>query len=396
MNTEKITVRKLTFLVASGIFFFWILQNYRNVLGWLQWVGSLFTPILAGFCIAFVLNVPMRFLEKKIFRESKYKAWNALRRPFSIITSIIFIISVLTFLLVLVVPELLRAVGMLAQAIPYTVDKTISWVQTWSANNIETLPSIEQWLANLQINWAEIGKSALALATNGASSLLGGTFQIATGIAGGMTQLMFSFILALYMLLGKEKLICQIRCVLRAYATEKVVYKIEKVMKLSSKAFSNFIAGQCTEACILGTLCWIGMTLLSLPFAPTVSALVGFSALLPIVGGLIGLLIGIFMIATSSPISALWFALFLMTLQQIEGNVIYPRVVGSSVGLPGIWVLAGVTVGGALAGFVGMLFAVPVTSILYTLLKEDTKKRLKMKKITKKSFISQINEENII
>ena len=205
--------------------------------------------------------------------------------------------------------------------------------------------------------------------------------QVASNIAGSFTNLTFSFILALYMLLGKEKLIRQIRAVLRAVLPLKAVVRIESVLALSSRIFSSFITGQCTEACILGTLCWLGMTLLQLPYAPMIGALIGFTALIPIVGAFMGTIIGAFMIAMVNPMSAVWFVIFLLTLQQIEGNLIYPRVVGSSVGLPGIWVLSAVTVGGAISGIAGMLFSVPIASILYALLRSTTRRRLKEKQI---------------
>ena len=234
----------------------------------------------------------------------------------------------------------------------------------------------------MKIDWAGIGRSLITFATTGAGNLLGSTVQVATSIAGSLTNLMFSFFLALYMLLGKEKLIRQIRAVLRAVFPLAAVRRIEAVLSLSARIFASFITGQCTEACILGTLCWLGMTLLRLPYAPMIGALIGFTALIPIVGAFMGTIVGAFMIAMVNPMSAVWFVVFLLTLQQFEGNLIYPRVVGSSVGLPGIWVLSAVTIGGAISGIVGMLFSVPVASILYALVRTGTRRRLKEKQIS--------------
>lgn len=379
---QEITFKKLCLLVLGGIGFFWILQNYLLVLSIGGWVFGLLQPLFIGFCIAFVLNVPMRFLEGYLFTRTKKPILQALRRPLCILISIVFIVTVLSVIFLLVIPELLNAFGVLAKSIPLFLDAVLKGLQNWSAENADAIPSLQQWLANLKIDWAGIGRSLITFATTGAGNLLGSTVQVATSIAGSLTNLMFSFFLALYMLLGKEKLIRQIRAVLRAVFPLAAVRRIEAVLSLSARIFASFITGQCTEACILGTLCWLGMTLLRLPYAPMIGALIGFTALIPIVGAFMGTIIGAFMIAMVNPMSAVWFVVFLLTLQQFEGNLIYPRVVGSSVGLPGIWVLSAVTIGGAISGIVGMLFSVPVASILYALVRTGTKRRLKEKQIS--------------
>lgn len=379
---QEITFKKLCLLVLGGIGFFWILQNYLLVLSIGGWVFGLLQPLFIGFCIAFVLNVPMRFLEGHLFTRTKKPILQALRRPLCILISIVFIVTVLSVIFLLVIPELLNAFGVLAKSIPLFLDAVLKGLQNWSAENADAIPSLQQWLANLKIDWAGIGRSLITFATTGAGNLLGSTVQVATSIAGSLTNLMFSFFLALYMLLRKEKLIRQIRAVLRAVFPLAAVRRIEAVLSLSARIFASFITGQCTEACILGTLCWLGMTLLRLPYAPMIGALIGFTALIPIVGAFMGTIIGAFMIAMVNPMSAVWFVVFLLTLQQFEGNLIYPRVVGSSVGLPGIWVLSAVTIGGAISGIVGMLFSVPVASILYALVRTGTKRRLKEKQIS--------------
>ena len=379
---QEITFKKLCLLVLGGIGFFWILQNYLLVLSIGGWVFGLLQPLFIGFCIAFVLNVPMRFLEGYLFTRTKKPILQALRRPLCILISIVFIVTVLSVIFLLVIPELLNAFGVLAKSIPLFLDAVLKGLQNWSAENADAIPSLQQWLANLKIDWAGIGRSLITFATTGAGNLLGSTVQVATSIAGSLTNLMFSFFLALYMLLGKEKLIRQIRAVLRAVFPLAAVRRIEAVLSLSARIFASFITGQCTEACILGTLCWLGMTLLRLPYAPMIGALIGFTALIPIVGAFMGTIVGAFMIAMVNPMSAVWFVVFLLTLQQFEGNLIYPRVVGSSVGLPGIWVLSAVTIGGAISGIVGMLFSVPVASILYALVRTGTKRRLKEKQIS--------------
>ena len=215
--------------------------------------------------------------------------------------------------------------------------------------------------------------------TTGAGNILGGTVHVVTGIAGGTTNTIIAFIFALYILLGKEKFKHQLIVLGQAFLPQRMCGALAHVGKVAARTFAKFVSGQCIEACILGTLCWLGMLLFRFPYAPMVGALVGISALVPIVGALVGTVVGAFMIMMVDPILAVWFVVFLLVLQQIEGNVIYPRVVGSSVGLPPVWVLAAVTLGGSLYGIAGMLFGVPTASVAYTLVKEAAARRLAAK-----------------
>ncbi|MEG0109815.1 MAG: AI-2E family transporter, partial [Oscillospiraceae bacterium] len=229
---------------------------------------------------------------------------------------------------------------------------------------------------SLNIPWQDLSKTIFDFIKNGATGLLGGTVTMLSGIFNGVFNMVVAFIFALYILLNKEKLKSQLKRILQAYLPEKRTATVLEIARFSSNTFAHFISGQCIEACILGSLCWLGMLLFRFPYAPMVGALVGITALIPIIGAFVGTVVGGFMIFMIDPIQALWFVIFLLVLQQIEGNVIYPRVVGSSVGLPAMWVLAAVTVGGGLFGVVGMLFAVPTFSIVYTLLRRNVNKRL--------------------
>ena len=374
-------MKNLALLVCGGILFYCLLQNWAAIFAGLSWCLRLLQPLFVGFCIAFVLNVPMRFLEKHILVHPKRPAAAKLRRPLCIVISLAFIVAVLTLIVRLVVPELISAFGVLGQMIPKFLNDALTWLQKWSGENAESLPALQDWLMGLKLDWGAIGKSIISFATSGASSLLGGTVQVASSIVGGITNGVISFILALYMLLSKETLARQFKAVSRALLRERAARRVEYVVSLSARTFANFVTGQCTEACILGTLCWLGMTLLQFPYAPMIGALVGFTALIPIVGAFVGTIVGAFMIGMVNPMSAVWFVVFLLTLQQIEGNLIYPRVVGSSVGLPALWVLSAVTIGGTVSGVGGMLFAVPVASILYSLARTYTQYRLERKEI---------------
>lgn len=375
MKLDKKTMWKLIGIIAAGVAFSWVLKNLSLVWGAAKWLGNILWPLLLGFCIAFVLNLPMRFFEKHIFAKTKNKKLAALRRPLCIVLSIIAIIAVLALVFWLVVPELVGAVGVVVKEVPVFLGN----VQKWLMESDTLLPQAEQWLGSLEIDWNTTMKKIFTVITEGAGSLLDGTVSVVSGIVGGVFNFIMAFIFALYILLGKETLKSQVKRATEAYLPQRRAQKITEVLQLSSRTFENFVSGQVVEACILGTLCWLGMSLLRLPYATMIGALVGFTALIPIVGAWAGAIVGAFMIGMQSLSQAVIFVVFLLLLQQIEGNVIYPRVVGSSVGLPAIWVLASITVGGSLMGITGMLFAVPVCSILYSLMRMSVHKRLEEK-----------------
>ena len=375
MKLDKPTLLRLALVLGGCVVLYWVLCNLALLASVLGSLATVVFPLTLGFCIAFVLNVPMRFLEKHLFPHTQKKALARLRRPLCILISLLFILAVLAAVFWLVVPELVNAFVVLANTLPPFLTRVITFLQ----DNADRFPQLEQWLAGLDIDGANTGRELITYLTNQVSSLVDGTVQVISGTVGGITNAVIAFILALYILLGKEKLKAQCAAVCRAFLPDRAAKTLLYVARLSSDTFASFVTGQCIEACILGTLCWLGMTLFRFPYAPMIGALVGICALIPIVGAVIGTVVGAFMILMVDPVQAVLFVIFLLVLQQIEGNLIYPRVVGSSVGLPAIWVLTSVTVGGSLWGIGGMLFAVPVCSILYTLAREITRRRLESK-----------------
>ena len=375
VKLDKKTTRTLVCVIFAAIFFAWALQNGGTFLKGVKSAASLVFPLFLGFCIAFVLNVPMRFLERKLLPNCKNRAWNKARRPVCILISLAIIAAVVTLVLRLVVPELVKAVSVLVGA----VQEFLPQAQTWASDNAGNYPQLKTWIDSLQIDWAETGKQLLSYVRDGATNLLSGTLSLLVQIVGGVTQAIIGFIFALYILADKEHLKGQMARLCRAALPARAAEDVFFVTKLTARTFASFVTGQCTEACILGTLCWLGMLIFRFPYAPMIGALVGIMALVPIVGAIVGLVVGVFMIMMESPVQALWFIVFLLCLQQIEGNLIYPRVVGSSVGLPALWVLAAVTVGGSLSGVVGMVFAVPTCSVLYALGRLAVNQRLREK-----------------
>ncbi|HIZ56943.1 MAG TPA: AI-2E family transporter, partial [Firmicutes bacterium] len=237
-------------------------------------------------------------------------------------------------------------------------------------------------LSNIQIDWAKLAESVSDFLQYGSTNLFHTTVGITTSIFSGFFNLILGSVFSIYLLLQKERLCLQAKKLLFAYLPEQRVHTILRIGSLSNKTFSGFVTGQVVEAAIIGILCFIGMKIFSMPYASMISCLVGLTALIPIFGAFIGTAIGAFLILMDNPMQAVWFILFIIILQQVEGNLIYPKVVGKSVGLPGIWVLTAITIGGSTFGIAGMLFSVPLCSVLYCMLKESVAKRLKNKKIT--------------
>ena len=280
MNLNRDTMKKIMGLIAFAILLYVGLQNTRLVSAALRYVVGLTAPFLIGGCIAFVLNVPMRALEKKFWPETDKKALNALRRPMCILVSLVLILAILTAVVMLVVPELVNAFGVLADQIPVFLKNA----QAWLLANGDAFPALQDWLSAAQIDWNSIGQTLLGYVTTGAGNLLGGTVHVVTGIAGGATNTIIAFIFALYILLGKEKFKHQLIVLGQAFLPQRACNALAHVGKVAARTFAKFVSGQCIEACILGTLCWLGMLLFRFPYAPMVGALVGISALVPIVG----------------------------------------------------------------------------------------------------------------
>lgn len=399
----------LFFAAAGLILLYCILQKLSVVGEGLKWIFGILSPVFVGFMIAFVLNLPMRGLEKLwdscelgvkrflVTRKRKKEKKNlpegtvqavdpievsigrvsaALRRPVCLLVSILIIIAILTAVVSLVLPEIGKTVKLLVQGIQEWTVKVTEWCTRYA----EEYPVIAETISGFNIDWESTAKSLLGLIGTGTLGVVGNTFAGVIGAVGGVIDFVIALIFAMYILFSKETLAGQIKKLFHAFLPEKVNRTVLHVAETSHGIFCAFVTGQCIEAVILGSLCAVGMLIFGFPYAAMIGVLVGVTALIPVVGGFIGAGVGAFLILMIDPFEALMFVIFIVILQQIEGNVIYPKVVGSSVGLPAMWVLASVTVGGGIGGVVGMLFAVPTASVLYTLLREATQKRLEMKK----------------
>lgn len=331
-------------------------------------------PFLYGGVIAFVLNLPMKWIENRLLKKWKGKLAKNLKRPVSMVFSVVAVVLLITVVVRTVVPQVSTTVSELGKKIPAFTSRMIGELEKLS----EKYPELEEQVATLEdveIDWDSMIDSAIGFLKNGVGSMLTSTVSVASSIVGGIVNIVIAFIFALYILSQKEKLANQGKRILTAYFPEKIHTQTLQILQQLNINFSNFITGQCLEAVILGAMFVLAMTIFDMPYAVMVGVLIGFTSLIPVVGAFIGCIVGAFLILIENPMLALWFVVMFLIIQQIEGNLIYPKVVGNSVGLPSIWVLAAVSIGGSMFGVAGILFFIPLLATAYALLRDSVNKR---------------------
>lgn len=376
MNLDKYLMKKILAIITFTIVLYTSLQHLDIVWASILLVWNILFPFILGGAIAFILNIPMRFIEKQLSRINN-KYFDKVIRPLSLVASIIFIIGILGIVLFIVIPQL----GTTIISLGKSIEKFIPEAQVWLTNVFDNNQEITTWINNIEVNWESMLNSTVDFLKVGASSLLSSSMSITISIFGALMDFIIAIVFSCYILLQKERLSMQIKKILHAFIKQPKVDSILRVGTLSYTTFSNFITGQCIEALILGTMFFVTMVLFDFPYALLVGVLIAFTALIPIVGAFIGCFIGAFLIFIQDPMQALLFIVLFLVLQQIEGNFIYPYVVGNSVGLPSMWVLFSVSIGGTLMGVVGMLIFIPIVSILYVLFREWIYRRLNKKQI---------------
>ena len=375
MEWNKQTIKGLLAVVCGGVAFYWVLQNLWALGGAVGWLLGILAPFLLGGAIAFILNVPMRAIERNLMPRAKSAA--RFRRPMALVLALVGVLGVLALASWVIGPGIAEAVMSIVNQIPQAAKR----LQEQLLELEEYLPQLEAIIAELDINWGELSKKAIDLAQDWGSGLLSSGSGFIGGVVSGVSTFVIGLIFSFYILLQKEKLSRQARQVFYAILPERWADRLLEVLRLAERTFSSFLSGQCLEACILGTLFVVSMTLFRMPYALLVGVLIALTALIPIVGAFIGCAVGALLIAIDDPWKALWFIVLFLVLQQVEGNLIYPHVVGSSVGLPSIWVLFAVTLGGSLMGILGMLVFIPVCSVLYALFRGYVKDRLVQKAV---------------
>lgn len=368
MGFDQKVVRKIRGLIVFAVAAVVVGINYRNVCAALMAFLGMLAPFLVGAAIAFVLNVPMRFMEGK-FQTKRASRW---RRPVSLALSLVLVTGILIIVMVVVVPELFQTIMSLEQNMPAFFAK----IQNSLEQLFSSYPEIGAYIGSIHIDWEQFLKQFLAFLTDGAGTVLSTTLSAAVSIVNGVTCFGIGLIFSIYILLQKETLARQGRNMIRAFLPEKAAGYILNVAALTERTFSSFLAGQCLEAVILGSMFFVTLTILRMPYALLIGVLIAFTALIPVFGACIGCVVGAFLILITSPVQALVFLAIFFVLQQFEGNLIYPHVVGNSVGLPSIWVLVAVTLGGNMLGVLGMLVFIPLVSVLYSLLRDAMHARL--------------------
>ena len=378
MQLDKENIRKLRGLIVFTLLILVGLLRFDVVLDAVGFILHILFPFFLGGAIAFVLSVPMNRIDRRLFGKAKGKLDKA-SAPLSLVITLILVLAILSLVVIVVLPELGSTIAMLGNTLPEKVPVLLKKVENLFANNPELILYLEELEASL--NWEEILNQVITFFRVGANTMLDSTISVATGIVSGVGTFFIAFVFACYILLQQSFLRRQMTKLCFAYLKEQHAQEFLRICSLTYRTFSNFLTGQCTEAVILGLMFFIAMTIFRFPFALLVGVLIAFTALIPIFGAFIGCGVGAFLILTVDPKQALFFVIMFLIIQQIEGNLIYPKVVGGSIGLPAIWVLAAVSLGGSLFGVVGMLVFIPLVSVFYTLLKENVNKRLEEKQI---------------
>lgn len=377
MDLTQDTVKKIRGLIVFAVVAIVVGVNYRSVLGAFVKLLGMLAPFLLGGAIAFVLNVPMRFIEKQIRPGKPCKG----RRAVSLTLALLAVAGILVIVMVLVVPEIFTTLKGLQSSVPVFFANAQEQLEHFFAGN----PDIVTYINSIEVNWEQLMQQTIAFLSDGAGTVLSTTFSAAMSIVNGVTCFGIGLIFAIYILLQKEVLARQSRKLLQAFLPERTAAQISEVAVLTEHTFSNFLTGQCVEAVILGSMFFVVLTILKMPYALLIGVLIAFTALIPVFGAFIGCAVGAFLILIANPVQALVFIGVFLVLQQIEGNLIYPHVVGNSVGLPSIWVLVAVTLGGSMMGILGMLIFIPLVSVFYTLLRNQVNARLKQRKKSGKS-----------
>ncbi len=358
--------------IAIAIFVIYIATRYwPNVAKFIRGIFEAAEPLIIGAIVAFLVNILMRNLERIIFPKAKKKALIAIRRIISMLLAFILLIGIVALIIWLITPQLISCIEIIIAKVPPLFNNIIKWLR-----QTHILP--DDILAELaSIDWKSNLTKIFDILTSGIGSVFDIVISTVTSVFSGVVTAIVSIIFSIYILSGKEKIASQIIRFEKCYLKFSKRKKFNHIVETIKVSFENFIVGQCKEAIILGVLCAVGMWIFRFPYATMIGALIGFTALIPVAGAYIGGAIGAIMIMTESPFKAFLFIIFLVVLQQLEGNLIYPKVVGESIGLPGLYVLAAVTIGGGVMGIAGMLIGVPLVAAAYKLISEDIHEKLK-------------------
>ena len=377
MKIEKKTIFRIFYCVLGCILFYWLLHETDRVKEFVAYLGDIFSPFVIGGVLAFILNAPMRFIENKL----KFIKNEKVLRVSAILLTLLAIILLVAGIVMLLIPQIKDTIELLMSQMP----EFYARVQTFVMEFLEARPQLKEMVMNnidlQQFDWSGILEKVATFVSSSVGTIIAGAVVAVKDIFGVIFNLVISIVFAFYCLACKETLARQARRIAYSLLKEKMADQIVRIMRMTNSAFSNFLTGQCLEAVILGLMFVPAMAIFKMPYIPLICVLITVTALVPLVGAFVGCAVGAFFILVTDPMLAVGFVIMFLVIQQIEGNLIYPKVVGESIGLPGMWVLLAVAVGGGFFGVAGMFLMVPLASVLYTLLREHTHNRLTEREI---------------
>lgn len=388
---EKQLFKRILLAITYAIALFFVLNHLPLVWEVLQAGFAIAMPFIFGGCVAFILSIPMSFFERKIFRFEHHPRLRRMRRVFSLLMTLIIFSGILVAVVFIVMPELAKTFQNIGASVPGFVQGVYDWVNTLNVD----WKGLETWLAEIQLDLNGMLEKLASFAQNSLSGVFTSMVGVVTSVAQGVINVVVGIIFSVYVLFAKESIIRQGKKLLYAFLKVPVGDKLLRIARLSHRTFSKFFTGQCLEALILGLLFYISLTIFRMPYALLISVLIAVTALIPIFGAFIGCAVGAFLIIMVNPMQAFWFIVLFLILQQVEGNFIYPHVVGNSVGLPPIWVLIAVTLGGGFFGIFGMLLFIPLVSVLYTVSGEAIDNRLRGRGIKPAKWLQHAKDEEL-
>jgi len=377
MNLKSKETRKGLIFIGVSALAIWILMNQAVIVHIFRLLLSVISPFLMGLAIAFVFNAPMRNIENRLFKSKFFLSKLPLKshRLLSYLITLVLISAIVGAFVISIVPDLTRTIIDFINAVP----QAITDLETWISREVTLETNVGLWLQSINFDWEVVKQNIILFAQNSVEGWLNSSFNLVSGVFSTFITLTIAFVFSIYVLLGKERLAAQVDKIFRAYLGEDKIKSIYKVAGQANEIYSSFVYGQVIEAMIIGTIFFVVLSFLNYPYTILISTIIAFTALIPMVGAMIGLAIGMILIATLDPIQALWFFVIFQVIQQLENNLIYPYVVGKKVGLPAIWVLVAITIGGSLFGILGIILSIPTFTLGYVLFREQVNERLERK-----------------
>lgn len=379
VHVNKFSIKKIIMIALGLIIFYLAIKNIAVVISYIGTFISFFTPFILGAALAFIINVPMTkiegFLFKKVSENPKtrlQRCAKTLKRPVSMLIALVLVFGVIVIAGIIIVPQVASGLESLAEALPGAMDRLQDWIST-NANKIDI---VENLMNKIDIDLDSVGRELANIAKGWATAMLDSGFSTVSNIVNGIFEFVIGLVFAIYILLQKEKLGRQGKQIVYATFTEKTADKIMYITGMTRDVFKGFISGQCVDGIINAILFFIILTILGIPYAVMISIFSGFMAMIPIIGSFIGAGVGVIIVLIMDPSQVLYFIIMYIIVQQIDGNVIYPLIAGNSMGLPSIWVLMAVTVGGSMMGILGMILFIPICSVLYQLTRHYVLRRL--------------------